>query len=310
MTSEVMEMKHSSWHDAFNAIGSLKSKQKYKDKPMNTHALLRTSEPHPSTIAAGIRLRELRARQKISQLELAFRVGVSQRHLSCIETGKATASKDMLVAILDGLEAPMKERNDTLMAAGYAPQFGQRPLNHSEMQSINQVIDMMLTAHNPCPAFVMDSVWNLVRFNEGVMRLFAVLEVDPSPLITNPNMLEAMLIPGNGILECMINADEVRREVYGRAERDSSLIPELRPILEKIPKPDTKSSHSANSNHSHNSDPVLVTRFHSKQGELKFMSTFTTFGTPMDITVASLRIEHLFPADQHTKKTMEDACNF
>ncbi|MDH4394604.1 MAG: helix-turn-helix domain-containing protein [Limnobacter sp.] len=273
---------------------------------MNTHELTRPAVQQPPTLAAGIRLRELRARQKISQLELAFRVGVSQRHLSCIETGKAAASRDMLVAILDGLEAPLKERNDTLVAAGFAPQFGQRPLNHAEMQSINQVIDMMLTAHNPCPAFVMDSVWNLVRFNEGVMRLFTVLEVDPSPLIANPNMLEAMLLPGNGILDCMINADEVRREVYGRAERDSSFVPELRPILQRIEKPE--SLHPRTHHEPAKNEPVLVTRFRSRHGELKFMSTFTTFGTPMDITVASLRIEHLFPADEHTRKTMENAC--
>jgi transcriptional regulator with XRE-family HTH domain len=278
--------------------------QKYKDQPMNTAQVIKQASTQSPANSAGNRLKELRIRQKISQLELAFRVGVSQRHLSCIETGKATASKDMLVAILDGLEAPMKERNDTLVAAGFAPQFGQRPLNHTDMQSINQVIDMMLTAHNPCPAFVMDSAWNLVRFNEGVMRLFEVLEVNPSPLISNPNMLEAMLIPGNGILDCMINAEEVRREVYARAERDSSFVPELHPILNRIPKPSAVSVHAL----SHTSDPVLVTRFRSKNGELKFMSTFTTFGTPMDITVASLRIEHLFPADQHTQKIMENTC--
>ena len=114
---------------------------------------------------AGICLRDLRARQKVSQLDLALRVGVSQRHLSCIETGKASASKEMLLALLEGLDAPLSQRNETLVAAGFAPVFGHRPIAHREMSTINQVIDLLLMGPQAAPAMVLDSAWNLVKFN-------------------------------------------------------------------------------------------------------------------------------------------------
>ena len=50
--------------------------------------------------------------------------------------------------------------------------------------------------------------------------------------------------------------------------------------------------------------PVLTTRFATAYGELAFFSMFSTFGTPQDITLASLRVEHLFAADALTQAVM------
>lgn len=232
----------------------------------------------------------------MSQLDLALRVGVSQRHLSCIETGKASASKDMLLALLEGLDAPLSERNETLVAAGYAPVFGNRPIDHHDMHTINEVIDLMLTAQHAAPAMVLDSEWNLVKFNPSFVRLLQLLEFDMAALQATPNVLLALTAPG-GLATRLLNPAEVLGDVLRRAQREALHVPSLQAMLQHIPQSmfDTKQPQSFN-------NPTLVTRFKSTAGELRFISTFTSFGAPLDITAASLRIEHLFPADDATRK--------
>ncbi|MEW6204209.1 MAG: helix-turn-helix domain-containing protein [Pseudomonadota bacterium] len=251
---------------------------------------------HTPTKHAGICLRDLRSRQKLSQLDLALRVGVSQRHLSCIETGKARASKDMLLALLEGLDAPLSERNEALVAAGYAPVFGNRPIDHRDMHTINEVIDLMLTAQHAAPAMVLDSEWNLVKFNPSFVRLLHLLEFDLAALQATPNVLLALTAPG-GLATRLLNPAEVLGDVLRRAQREALHVPSLQAMLQHIPQSmfDAKQPQSFN-------NPTLVTRFKSTAGELRFISTFTSFGAPLDITAASLRIEHLFPADDVTRK--------
>lgn len=245
---------------------------------------------------AGICLRDLRARQKVSQLDLALRVSVSQRHLSCIETGKASASKEMLLALLEGLDAPLSQRNETLVAAGYAPVFGNRPIDHSEMNTINEVIDLLVMGPQAAPAMVLDSAWNLVKFNPGFVRLIELLEFDMAALQATPNVLLALTAPG-GLHTRLLNPDEVLDDVLRRAQREALHVPVLQNLLDQLP------THLLNTRQQHGpvSSPTLVTRFSSSVGELRFISTFTTFGAPMDITAASLRIEHMFPADEQTR---------
>ena len=245
---------------------------------------------------AGICLRDLRARQKVSQLDLALRVGVSQRHLSCIETGKASASKEMLLALLEGLDAPLSQRNETLVAAGYAPVFGNRPIDHIEMNTINEVIDLLVMGPQAAPAMVLDSAWNLVKFNPGFVRLIELLEFDMAALQATPNVLLALTAPG-GLGTRLLNPDEVLDDVLRRAQREALDIPALQAVLDVLP-PNLRNTRQQ---HGALSSPTLITRFSSSVGELRFISTFTTFGAPMDITAASLRIEHMFPADEQTR---------
>jgi hypothetical protein len=40
---------------------------------------------------------------------------------------------------------------------------------------------------------------------------------------------------------------------------------------------------------------------------LSFFSMFTTFGTPYDITLASIRVEHFFAANEKTLERMTQA---
>ena len=249
---------------------------------------------------AGPRLRALRDARRLSQMELSLRVGVSQRHLSWLENGRARPSRGMLLALLDALDAPLTERNDALLAAGYAPAFAQRALDSAEMQPVRAAIGHLLAAHDPAPALVLDAAWNVLEVNRGMRRLARLLGLPPSILDAPLNMLEATLLPG-GLGEAFVNRDAIRHDVWQRALREAPHVPELarrvaalQPHAPPAPQPEAI-LHPA---------PLLLARLASSRGELAFFSTFTTFGAPLDVTVASLRVEHLFPADAATRHAL------
>lgn len=276
---------------------------------MHTATLARSTAPAAAAVrAAGDSLRELRQRQRISQLELSLRVGVSQRHLSCIETGRAQASREMLHALLDALDAPLADRNDTLLAAGFAPAFKQRTLADAEMAPVRDALARLLEAHDPSPAFVLDDAWNVLQANRGTHAMLRLLGVPLESVGPGLNLLQAMFAPG-GLSGALVNADEVCAEVWQRAQREAMQSPALkrhvdalRPLLPRR----LAQAHTAGVGAA--AVPLLLTWLRTADGdELKFFSAFTTFGAPLDVTAASLRVEHFFPADAATRARMAAA---
>jgi transcriptional regulator with XRE-family HTH domain len=251
-------------------------------------------QPHPGQ--AGTRLRRLRSGRRVSQLALSLQVGVSQRHLSCIETGRARASRDMLLALLDALEAPLVERNEVLLAAGFAPAYGQRALSEPDMAPAREALRHLLAAHEPAPAMVLDGAWNVVEANRGAGALLALLRVDLAR-DGGGNVLRALRCPGP-LRDALVNRDEVCTEAWRRAQREAAHVPGLRALVEELhayaPPPWVQGPDA----------PLLLTRLRGPEGELRFFSTFTTFGAPLDVTLASLRVEHLFPADEATRRAL------
>eukprot|EP01030_Chromulinospumella_sphaerica_P015030 gene15030-14829_t len=153
----------------------------------------------------------------------------------------------MLLALLEGLDAPLNERNEALVAAGFAPLFGSRPIDHREMDTINEVIDLMLTAQHAAPAMVLDSEWNLVKFNASFVRLLQLLEFDLAALQATPNVLLALTAPG-GLATRLLNPAEVLGDVLKRAQREALHVPALQAMLAQIPQSmfDTKQPQNFN----------------------------------------------------------------
>eukprot|EP01137_Pigoraptor_chileana_P036500 Opistho-2@32195 len=242
-------------------------------------------------------LAALRSQRRISQLELSLRVGVSQRHLSCIETGRSRASREMLLALLDALEAPLAERNQALLAAGYAPAYAERSLDQPEMAPVREALSHLLAAHDPAPALVMDGAWNLLMANRGLHALLRLLGVPPEAVGPGFNLLRACLAPG-GLRHLCVNELEVCAALWQRASSEAPHVPTLRPLLEEL------RPHVPRALAPQPSTPLMHTRLRSSAGELSFFSAFTTFGTPLDVTLASLRVEHFFPADAATREAL------
>lgn len=251
---------------------------------------------------SGLVLKRLREQHRISQAELAHRVGVSQRHLSCIETSKAQPSREMLVALLDALGPSLAERNRSFLSFGYAPVYPSRTLADQAMADVSNVIDLMLAKHEPYPAIVLDSGWNLVRFNGGVNTLFDLLGMNPLALQGQPNLLEWMLA-SDGLVSRLINADDVIPYVVRRIQAEAVHLDKLQPLLAGIPAAWTSKASAM----PHVESPALVTRFRAEGAtELAFMTTITTFGTPLDITVESLRIELLYPVNSAARDAFQN----
>jgi transcriptional regulator with XRE-family HTH domain len=279
MTSEVMDAAH----------------PQCQSQLMSSRPFSRTIAPIP----AGTQLRQLREQAGLSQLDCALITGISQRHLSCIETGRAKASPSTLHNLLTALDVPLERCNDIFLASGYAPRYETTPLTSSSMEVVRDAIDHLLHANNPAPAIVLGAQWDILAANVSAGVLFDLVGL-ASDAADGLNLLVTLLQPG-GLGDHLSNAEEIRLVAWQRASREALSNPALAEILKSLPAPHSLAELT------NELPPLLLTRIESPYGELKFMSTFTTFGMPLDITMSSLRIEHLIPADAKTWEIMTRA---
>jgi len=246
----------------------------------------------------GELLRQWREHRRLSQLELALTAEISARHLSFVETGRSVPSRAMIHRLAEHLEVPLRERNRLLLAAGYAPVYGETELDSPRMLAVREAVRQILTGHEPYPAVVMDGRWNLVDANAGV-ALFTG-EVAPELLAPPVNVLRASLHP-QGMARRIVNFGEWRGHLLGRLRRQVALTadPELASLYEELcsyPCEETEQAVDIPGP----GELVVPLRIQHHGEELAFFGTVATFGTPLDITVSELVIESFFPADERT----------
>lgn len=228
----------------------------------------------------------------MSQLELSNVAAVSTRHLSFVETGRATPSRELLLHLADRLDVPLRERNQLLLAAGYAPVFTELDLTADEMGPVADALAMMLAGNEPNPTIVMDRHWNLLMANEAALALTA--GVADHLLAPTPNVLRLTLHP-NGLAPRIVNLAEVAHHLLDRLDRqivltgDDQLVALRKEAAGHVDDVDTSMSSVA---------PVVVPmRLRGDDGvERDFFSMVSTFGTAADITAAELTIETFYPA--------------
>jgi transcriptional regulator with XRE-family HTH domain len=253
------------------------------------------SEPLP----VGEHLRQWRLRRHLSQLDLAEEAGISTRHLSFLETGRAAPSRDMVLKLAECLNVPLRERNVLLVAAGFAPAFPQRSLDDPMLKSARSTIDLVLRAHEPSPAFAYDRHWHLVSSNRMVRPL---LEGIPQHLLTPPvNILRLALHP-EGFAARTVNVAEWCGHLMERlrhkceATGDPGLI-ELYDELKSYPIPARCAPLAP--------DGVTLSLKLRYGGDvLNLMTTTMIFGTPFDVTLSELALETFFPADEATAERL------
>src|SRR5262245_48912354 len=245
----------------------------------------------------GDLLRDWRRRRRLSQLELALQAGVSSRHISFVETGRARPSPEMVLQLAAELEVPLRDRNHLLLAAGYAPAFARRELDASDMGPVRDAIDALLLGHEPYPALVIDGHWGLVAAN----RPLAVLIAEVSAGLVQPpvNVLRLSLHP-EGLAPRILNLQQWRGHLLERLNREAlaSGDPALEVLYDELaayPAGDDDVDVDTSI-----TDIAVPLRLRHGEGELSFLSTKTTFGTAVDVTVAELSIESFFPADRET----------
>ncbi|HEX6158836.1 MAG TPA: helix-turn-helix transcriptional regulator, partial [Thermoanaerobaculia bacterium] len=247
---------------------------------------------------AGNLLREWRTRRRMSQLSLALEADISARHLSFLETGRARPSREMVLHLAERLEIPLRERNALLVAAGFAPSFPERKLDDPEMASARAAIDLVLAGHEPYPALAVDRHWNLVAANRAVAPFFQ--GIDESLVQPPVNVLRASLHP-KGLAPRIANYDEWRTHVLDRLRRqiDVSADPVLIALYDELRALPRQARAAA----VHRDYAGVVVPLELTAGDdcvLRFFSTTTIFGTPVDVTLQELAVESFFPADSQT----------
>jgi transcriptional regulator with XRE-family HTH domain len=250
------------------------------------------------TAAAGGLLREWRERRNLSQLQLSVGSAISARHLSFIETGRAQPSREMLLHLAERLEIPLRERNRLLLAAGFAPVFGEHALDDEEMESVCEALERFLAAHQPYPAMVLNRRRNVVTANDAI----SVLTEDVAPELLKPpmNALRIALHP-DGLAPQIVNFAEWSCHLLRRLRRAIEVtgdeeLEELYEELAAYPRVVAGRGHAGASA----SEILLPLRLRRDDGELALFSTMTVFGTALDVTLVELAIESFYPADRET----------
>jgi transcriptional regulator with XRE-family HTH domain len=261
------------------------------------------SPPGPP-LGIGPLLRRWRDQRRLSQMELALEAEVSTRHLSFVETGRSKPSREMVVRLAEHLDVPLRERNELLLAAGYAPAYPESSLEDAEMGQVRDAVRRLLAAHEPYPAVAVDRRWELVDGNAGVALITAGCAAH---LLEPPvNALRLSLHP-EGMAPRIANLAEWRGHLLGRLRREVTATQDaqLRSLLAEL---EAYPGGDAAAETRPGPGAIAVPlRLRHDGAELAFLSTITTFGTPLDITVSELSIEAFFPADDRTAAVLRNA---
>ena len=258
----------------------------------------------PQAPRVGELLRSWRQRRKISQFELSLDSAVSSRHLSFIETGRSRPSREMVLHLADRLEVPLRDRNILLLAAGYAPIYGERSLADADMSLARAALDRFLVAHMPYPVIALDRHLNLVATNDAVAPLLE--GVAPWLLEPPANALRITLHP-EGMAPAIVNLPEWSAHLLHRVGRRVEItgdetLARLHAEVAAYP-----GVHSELPVYDVAAEIVLPLRLRRGDAELSLICTQTTFGTAVDVTLAELSIEGFYPADEATASILGGA---
>jgi transcriptional regulator with XRE-family HTH domain len=259
-----------------------------------------------TTPRVGNLLRQWRQRRRVTQLELAYDAGISPKHVSFVETGRAQPSRDMILRLAQRLDVPLRDRNTLLVAAGYAPGFPARPLTDPALGAVRQALDAVLTGHEPYPAIAIDRHWTLLAANRPVRQLWNAF-VDPELLRPPVNVLRVTLHP-RGLASRIANYLEWRLHAFAKLRRQidvsgDGVLSDLLRELQAYPPPggvDVPTPPLDCDRGDRQPNIVLPFQLTIPEGILSFLSTTTIFGTAIEVTLSELSIEAFYPADAAT----------
>jgi transcriptional regulator with XRE-family HTH domain len=263
------------------------------------------TQPISTSPSASVLLRRWRVLRGKTQLVLSLETGVSQKHISFMESGRSAPSRDMLMVMAEALDMPFKERNALLTGGGYAPVYSEGALDGPAMRSIDTALRRLLRQHEPYPAVVMDRHWNVLMTNDAAPRFFGCF-VD---LATRPrprNLLHLVFDP-EGLRPFIVDWPEVSRSLLARVRRESIgcvVDIETRRLLDALQRyPDVEPSRSALGEG--DDLPMVPLSFRKDGVQLDYFSMVTTVGAPRTASAQELRLECMFPVNDSTEKAHE-----
>lgn len=258
-----------------------------------------------ATSGVGTVLRYWRGVRRVSQLDLASEAGTTPRYVSFVETGRAQPSRHMVLRLARALDVPLRERNDLLLAAGYAPVYTLAALGSAQLARVDEALTSMLDQHEPFPAVVMNRGWDVLRANGGAARLFGTL-LAPDPIPPDANVLRLMVEPGP-VRDSVLNWSTVVPALFDRARREAVagvVDPATEALIHRLSDlPDARSALTTTEPAASAAAPVIDVKFSFEGAAISFFSVVSTIGTPIDVTAQELRLEAFFPSDPTSRTT-------
>lgn len=251
----------------------------------------------------GTMLRRFRGDRGLSQERLAGDAEVSARHVSFLENGRASPSREMVLVLASALDLPLRDRNQLLHAAGFAPVYPNASLDHASFEPIRRALDHLLRAHEPFGAVVMNRDYDVLRLNTGATKLLGwAFEGLSSPPEVLGNLVRATLDP-RGFGPRLVNHTEIAADFVLRIRQEHALelddarrarFEALLELARDLPL-DLDVAPSL---------PFLPVHLRKDGVDLRLFTTLTSLGTPLDVTAQELRIESYFPADEQTEQIL------
>ena len=255
----------------------------------------------PVATPLGTLLRQWRDTRGRSQLALSMDMGVSQRHISFVESGRSVPSRALLLGIANALDVPLRDRNALLLAAGYAPMYAEAAWDAAEMRVVHRALERMLRQHEPYPALVMDRHWNVLMTNEAAPKFFGQF-IDLGKFPRPRNLLRLMFDP-KGLRPFVANWEVVAASLFQRIHREAAggvLDQTMRALVEELSAmpdvdPDWRSAEVSGVS------PVVAITFSMERHASSWFSIVSTVGAPRTVSAQELRVECMFPADDATE---------
>jgi transcriptional regulator with XRE-family HTH domain len=256
---------------------------------------------HGSEYSVGVTLRTWRARRRLSQLSVSVETGVSTRHLSCVETGRSRPSRELLLMLAEHLDMPLGDRNQLLLAGGFAPVYSHVEIDAVELAPLRDQFKRLMTAHEPNPALLVDRSWNVVEANRAAVLLFdGVAEHLLEPPV---NTLRLAFHP-DGLPRISTGPSRCSRDLLRRLREDvegsidpamTGLVEEIESYLPELTGPVTSP------------DSVLNT-FELKTclGGIRLFTVIATLASPTEVTSSGLKLETFLPADYESARLLEE----
>jgi len=248
-------------------------------------------------------LRHWRRVRGMSQMDLAIDAGISTKHLSFVENGKSHPSRELILKLAHVFDLSLRDRNAFLLASGFSPEFSEMPLQTDQMCIIHDTLQRILIAHEPYPALVVDATYNILMTNQTFDEI--ITRYAGSNALEKYSNIYRLMFSEDGMRPWIRNWPTIKNILLARlwgeavSSQDENLLKIHKELDYHLPA-EKKYSHFPESNL-----PILDLTLQKEASTLRFFSTITTFGTPLDITVQGIRIDCMFPADDETKMAMK-----
>ncbi len=249
--------------------------------------------------SGGVLLREWRERRRFTQLDLANVAGTSSRHLSFVETGRSRPSREMVLRLAEALDVPLADRNQILLAAGHSPEYDDARHSAASTRQLLDMLDLVLAAHDPWPALVLDGQFDVVATNRACERLLALIDAD----VLDPpvNVVRATLHP-RGLSRWITNLPAWRAHLLRQVRHHLAATPADADLAALLAEAEGYPVKDASGEPVGGPTFALPLELDVDGVRLRLYSTVATFGTPLDVAASELAIETFLPADAATRE--------